>query len=87
MPRIPRLFPIVKGDALSMRTSLAALAIAGLSLAGGATAAAGVLAAAAPPPAAVLTDLVEPPAVLSTVAPPAASAVAPPAASTVAPPV
>jgi hypothetical protein len=49
---------------------LAALAIAGLSLAGGATAAAGVLAAAAPPAAAVLT---------STVAPPAASTVAPPA--------
>jgi hypothetical protein len=61
---------------MSMRTSLAALAIAGLSLAGGATAAAGVLAAAAPPAAAVLT---------ATVAPPAASTVAPPAA-TVAPP-
>jgi hypothetical protein len=55
---------------MSMRTSLAALAIAGLGLAGGATAATGVLAAAATPPAAVLT---------STVAPPAASTVAPPA--------
>src|SRR5579859_3119451 len=51
---------------MSMRTSLAALAIAGLSLAGGATAAAGVLAAAAPPAAAVLTATVAPPAVLTT---------------------
>src|ERR1700733_13089108 len=55
---------------MSVRTRLAALAIAGLSLAGGAPAAAGVLAAAAPPAAAVLT---------TTVAPPAASTVAPPA--------
>src|ERR1700732_4755601 len=61
---------------MSVRTSLDALAIAGLGLVGGATAAAGVLAAAAPPAAAVLT---------ATVAPPAASTVAPPAA-TVAPP-
>ena len=61
MLRIPRLFFIVKGDTLmSVRTSLAALAIAGLSLAGGATAAAGVL--AAPPAAAVLTSTVAPPA-------------------------
>jgi len=47
---------------MSVRTKLAALAIAGLSLAGGAAAAAGVLAAAAPPAAAVLTSTVAPPA-------------------------
>jgi hypothetical protein len=58
---------------MSIRTTIAALALAGFGLAGGATAAAAApLAAAAAPPAAVLTSTVAPPAVLSTVAPPAA---------------
>ena len=59
---------------MSIRTTIAALALAGFGLAGGATAgASAALAAAAPPPAAVLTSTVAPPAVLSTVAPPAAA--------------
>jgi hypothetical protein len=58
---------------MSIRTTIAALALAGFGLAGGAAAGtSAALAAAAPPPAAVLTSTVAPPAVLSTVAPPAA---------------
>jgi hypothetical protein len=69
---------------MSIRTIIAALALAGSGLAGGATAAAAApLAAAAASPAVVLTSTVAPPAVLSTVAPPAVLAtVAPPAAGT-----
>ena len=57
---------------MSIRTTIAALALAGFGLAGGAAGTSAALAAAAPPPAAVLTATVAPPAVLSTVAPPAA---------------